>query len=316
MTYMNPQMARPIAVPGALTPPGALAQPPRIGAPPAPAIRPPTVNAAMGPQPQMPQVNAPSGAWGGRAPTAVPNPPMPRPPAQAGNSFVAPGQHTLPSGQVFNASSGPVGSSDSYQKPMGQPMQQPAPAGAMQPQAQMRQQPIAAAGSMNPYSMNPMQQLQQQQAANPRLLQQPQSQQMAQPMQQGQQYPGQPTISTGGVYTQEQQDQLINQALGSNAMQAGTQGQQVNNQLSGAGFSAGGSPKSMALLNQIQAARMGADNQARTGIPLQLAQMNAQQNLASQRAAEEQYGNRQNERLTGQGQNLGFLSNLFGSLLT
>jgi hypothetical protein len=140
-----------------------------------------------------------------------------------------------------------------------------------------------------------------------------QSQPQAQPMMN---YGGQPTIDAGPVYSQQQQDQLINQAVGQNGMQAATNRQSMMSSLGAAGFAGGGSPKAMALENQIRAAQMGADNAARTGIPLQLAETNAKHLLASQQAQENQYSNRQNERLTGQGQQLGFMQGLMGSLLT
>lgn len=129
-------------------------------------------------------------------------------------------------------------------------------------------------------------------------------------------FPGQPNINTGPVYTQQQQDQLINQAIGRNAMAEGGQNMAVIDRLTGGGFAAGGSPRAMAMQNQNAVGRMQADNAARTGIPLQLAQVNAQHQLAAQQAAENQYANRMGERLTGQGQQLNFLNGLFGSLLT
>ena len=129
-------------------------------------------------------------------------------------------------------------------------------------------------------------------------------------------YGGQPTIGAGPVYNQQQQDQLINQAVGQNGMQAATNSQAMMGNLGAAGFAGAGSPKGMALENQIRAAQMGADNAARTGIPLQLAEVNAKHQLAGQQAQENQYSNRQNERLTGQGQQLGFMQGLMGSLLT
>lgn len=150
------------------------------------------------------------------------------------------------------------------------------------------------------------------------------AQQVRQPQQQapqqfqpntGQAPQGQPMINAGPVYNQEQQQQLINQAIGQNAMQQGTANQQAINHLNAGGFAGAGSPKAMALQNQNAAARMMADTQARTSIPLQIADKNAQHMLEAQRAQEQQYANRQNERLTGQGQQFGFMSNLMNSLL-
>lgn len=126
---------------------------------------------------------------------------------------------------------------------------------------------------------------------------------------------GQPMINAGPVYNAEQQSQLINQAIGQNAMQQGTANQQAINHLNAGGFAGAGSPKAMALQNQNAAARMMADTNARTSIPLQLADKNAQHLLDAQRAQEQQYANRQNERLTGQGQQFGFMGNLLNSLL-
>lgn len=269
---------------------------------PQPAIKPPTANAGMGPQPQM----------------GMPQPPNPM---QAMRS-------TRPAGPIpfGNDALRPL---DQPRQPMPQqqqPMmqQQGTMQGGMPQQSQMQpqqgwngrpapnygHQPIVQQGGpftvrQPPGTMAPMPQPTTQGQVQP---------QQAQPMQQ--QYPGQPTIQTGPVYSQEQQDQLINQAIGQNAQQMGGANMAVIDRLTGGGFNAAGSPKAMALQNQNMAARMQADNAARTGIPLQIAQANSRHLLDSQMAAEDQYSNRQNEMLTGRGQSMGFLNNLFGSLLT
>lgn len=308
-------------------------------------------NAGMGPQPQMgvPQpppvavnggafngmnIDAPmGGAFAGPRPitsngqTRTPTMPGGTPPQQGG-SYPMQGRTPQAGGMPPAATQTPPWATQQRMQqqaglgsqPMGQQIQGAVQQMRQAPQQQpMRQQtqygtanngPRPDANTMMPRPMNIPMDVPMQPQARPQAVASPQQPMAAQPMY------GQPTIDAGPVYSQQQQDQLINQAVGQNGMQAATNRQSMMNSLGAAGFAGGGSPKAMALENQIRAAQMGADNAARTGIPLQLAETNAKHLLASQQAQENQYSNRQNERLTGQGQQLGFMQGLMGSLLT
>jgi len=222
-------------------------------------------------------------------------------PQQPGGSFGAPGMSPtgMPMQSYAQSQGAPsqVGAAASSGMPPGYNFQYP-----QEMIGQMRQAPPGMGGSGQVPQPTPQPQ-QQSQGGGP----------MQQMMPQG--FPGQPGINTGPVYSQQQQEQLINQAIGQNSMAQGGQNMAVIDKLTGGGFAGGGSPKAQAMMNQNAVGRMQADNAARTGIPLQLAQINAQHQLAAQNAAENQYANRQGERLTGQGQQLGFLNGLMGSLL-
>lgn len=308
------------------------------GVPNAPTLKPPQANAGMGPQPQLgkpmgfvapgqPITNAngvtrmagavPAGAKAFGAPSAQALPNGPVQSLQGNTNGQLPGGIAPPNPEMnrFQTSGGiappnpgmpPLQIQQHQQQsksPLpGQPMGYGQPqAGGLPPTLNTRI--MGANGQMPNIGAPAPRPVQNTQVAPP-----PQAQPMG--------FPGQPTISTGPVYSQQQQDQLINQAIGQNAMQADTQARNVMNRVGASGFAAGGSPAAQAMQNQTRVAQMQADNAARTGIPLQLAQTNAQHLLNSQQAAEGQYSNRMNERLTGQGQQLGFLSNLMGSLLT
>ena len=326
----------------------------RMGTVPRPALKPPMANAGMGPQPQMgvpqpPPVAVNGGAFNGmnidapmggafagprpitsngqtRTPT-MPGAPGGVPPQQDGSYPMQ--ARTPQAGGVPAATQTPPWATQqrmAQQAGLGtQPMGQQIAGAAQQMRQQPQQQPMRQQtqyGSANPTPRPDANTTMARQMYIPHDVpaqkpspapQAQQSQPQAQPMMN---YGGQPTISAGPVYNQQQQDQLINQAVGQNGMQAATNRQSMMSGLGGAGFAGAGSPKAMALENQIRAAQMGADNAARTGIPLQLAETNAKHLLASQQAQENQYSNRQNERLTGQGQQLGFMQGLMGSLLT
>lgn len=311
---------------------------PPMGQAPRPALKPPQANAGMGPQPQMGQQPPfvartpgwnPNGSNAGGAPAMpgaapkMPSTPMqrtPNPMLMNGPAQGAPAATQTPSFASQQEIERARQRQQQSQQPMVQQIQNAAQGmRGQQPQQPMRQQtqygtanngPRPDANTTMPRPMNIPMDVPMQPQTRPQAVASPQQPMAAQPMY------GQPTIDAGPVYSQQQQDQLINQAVGQNGMQAATNRQSMMSGLGAAGFAGGGSPKAMALENQIRAAQMGADNAARTGIPLQLAETNAKHLLASQQAQEDQYSNRQNERLTGQGQQLGFMQGLMGSLLT
>ncbi len=125
----------------------------------------------------------------------------------------------------------------------------------------------------------------------------------------------QPTINATSVYTPQQQQQLVNQAVNQNARTAAGANQQAAMNFGGAGFAAAGSPAMAAIQNQNAAQQMMANTQAMTNIPLQTGAANAQQLLAGQNAQQNQYNQGIQNWLGNQGQQLGFLGGLMGSIL-
>jgi hypothetical protein len=122
---------------------------------------------------------------------------------------------------------------------------------------------------------------------------------------------GQPYISDAPVYSPQQIQQQVNQAVAANDQRMAGDLQGMSESFAGRGLGAD-SPLMAALASQRQAANLGANTAARTTLPLEAAKANAAQVLQAQMARETQFGRRQNEDLARQQNTLGLLSQILG----
>ncbi|MBA4019208.1 MAG: hypothetical protein C0483_18740 [Pirellula sp.] len=123
----------------------------------------------------------------------------------------------------------------------------------------------------------------------------------------------QPTINAGPIYTPQQTQQQVNQAVGGNDSRFAGLMRSLQSRFGASGFS----PNSAAF--QALAAQLGVQNTAanadvRTSLPFDVASGNATQLLNSQVARENQFANRQQEQLGSQRNAIAMLSSILGIL--
>jgi hypothetical protein len=97
-----------------------------------------------------------------------------------------------------------------------------------------------------------------------------------------------PGLPSSQVLSGDQTQQLVNSTVAGNDQTAATNIRNSNASLAGRGFGAN-SPLQMALAGQQQASAMGQNAQARSQIPINVAQLNAQQGLGVGNLANQQY---------------------------
>jgi hypothetical protein len=97
-----------------------------------------------------------------------------------------------------------------------------------------------------------------------------------------------PGLPSSNVLDGGQTQQLVNSTVAGNDQTAATNIRNSQASLAGRGFGAN-SPLQMALAGQQQASAMGQNAQARSQIPINVAQLNAQQGLGVGNLANQQY---------------------------
>ena len=123
----------------------------------------------------------------------------------------------------------------------------------------------------------------------------------------------QPTVNAGPIYTPQQTQQQVNQAVGGNDARYAGLVRQLQSRFGAAGVS----PNSAAMQSLIATlgARNSADNaDIRTSLPFETASGNAAHLLNSQIAQENQFSNRRQEQLGSQRNAIAMLSSILGVL--
>lgn len=128
----------------------------------------------------------------------------------------------------------------------------------------------------------------------------------------GQSGPG-PQINAGPVWNGQQVQEQVNAAQAKNSASAQTATKGLQQSFAGRGF-ASNSPLLQALQSGVDMNRMSQNATAAREIPWQAAEGNAKQLLASQRAQEEQFANRQAEDIERRKGNQQYQSSLLSIL--
>lgn len=122
-----------------------------------------------------------------------------------------------------------------------------------------------------------------------------------------------PNVTVGGVYTPQQTAEQVNAAQAHNAQLAATQDRQAQ-QSNAAKGSSSRSPILAALMQENQAARMGADSSSAQQIGLANAQANAQQQTASEGLRGQLWNQQNQQQIDVQHNNQGYSSALLAAL--
>ena len=107
-----------------------------------------------------------------------------------------------------------------------------------------------------------------------------------------------PNIDTGGIYSDQQIGQKVNEAQAANEQRGATSYRQAQRDLGGRGL--GTSPLLQAIQQNLAIGTQAANAASARDIPLQYGAANADQRFRSQSAASEAYGQRQQEDIERQ----------------